>query len=90
MAANFRIASDKRGNGVSLKLEGDFDATSAYELINAIRNSLECTGRVHIQTNGLKNLYPFGLEVFSRFMHSLNGQSDKIVFSGKNASQFSS
>lgn len=90
MASNFGIAIDKSGNGSGLVLEGDFDATSAHELIYAIKKMIDRPGRVHIQTNGLKNIYPFGLDVFLRFMCSLNGQSAKVVFTGKNASQLSS
>jgi hypothetical protein len=38
MASNFGIAIDKNRGGVGLKLAGDFDGTSAYELIYAIKN----------------------------------------------------
>jgi anti-anti-sigma regulatory factor len=90
MASNFGIAIDKSNNSFGLKLAGDFDATSAYELIYAIKKLLGHPAKVHIHTNGLKIIYPFGLDVFLRFMCSLNGQSTKIVFTGKNASQLSS
>ena len=33
MASNFGITAAKHSYGYCLKLEGDFDATSAYELI---------------------------------------------------------
>jgi anti-anti-sigma regulatory factor len=36
MASNFEIVIEKKSDGVVLKLQGDFDATSAYELIYAI------------------------------------------------------
>jgi hypothetical protein len=90
MASNFGIAIDKKSDGVGLKLVGDFDATSAYELIYAIRKLPEDTGKITIHTNGLKNIYPFGLEIFHTFMNPVDGQSTKIVFSGNNASQLSS
>jgi len=38
MASNFEIAVDKNSDVYTLKLVGDFDATSAYELIYASRN----------------------------------------------------
>ena len=87
MASNFGINLDKTSDGVGLKLAGDFDGTSAYELIYAIKKLPEDTGRINICTNGLKNTYPFGLDVFHRFMRSLRGQSAKIVFTGHNASR---
>jgi hypothetical protein len=87
MASNFGIDLNKTSDGVGLKLAGDFDGTSAYELIYAIKKLPEDTGKITICTDGLKNAYPFGLDVFHRFMRSLNGQSTKIVFTGHNVSK---
>ncbi len=87
MASNFGIGIHKNSNGFGLKLAGDFDATSAYELIYAIKKLPEDTVAISICTNGLKNIHPFGLDVFHRFMSSLNGQSTKFVFIGNSASQ---
>jgi hypothetical protein len=87
MASNFGIDIDKTSDGVGLKLAGDFDGTSAYELIYAIKKLPEDTGKITICTDELKNAYPFGLDVFHRFMRSLNGQSTKIVLTGNNASK---
>ena len=89
MASNFGIAIDKNSDGVGLKLVGDFDATSAYELIFAIKKVTPDTGKISIHTNGLKKIYPFGLEVFHKSMDSPNGQSTKIVFTGNRASKLS-
>jgi hypothetical protein len=36
MASNFGITVDKNSDGFGLKLAGDFDATSAYELMYAM------------------------------------------------------
>jgi len=89
MASNFGIAVDKKSDGFGLKLEGDFDATSAYELIYAIKKLPEDTVKISIHTNGLKNINSFGLDVFHRNMSPLDGQSRKIVFTGNRASQLS-
>jgi hypothetical protein len=89
MASNFGIAVDKKSDGFGLKLAGDFDATSAYELIYAMKKLPEDTVKITIHTNGLKNIHPFGLDVFHRNMSPLDGQSRKIVFTGNRASQLS-
>jgi len=89
MASNFGISVAEHSDGYGLKLAGDFDATSAYELIYAIKKLPEDTVKISIHTNGLKHIHPFGLDVFHRFMSSLNGQSTKMVFTGNNASQLS-
>jgi hypothetical protein len=85
----FGISVDKHRGGFKLKLEGDFDASSAYELIHAIRKLPEDTGNVSICTNGLNNIYPFGVDVFHKFFKSPDGQSTKIAFIGNNAKQLS-
>ena len=87
MAANFGITVDKNSAGFGLKLAGDFDATSAYELIYAIKKLPYDTAKLYIYTDGLKTINPFGLDIFHKFMRSLNGQSAKIVFTGNHASQ---
>jgi anti-anti-sigma factor len=89
MASNFEIAVDRTSNVYVLKLEGDFDATSAYELIYAMKKLPAETAKIVINTNGLKHIYPFGIDVFHRFMRSLNGRSAKIVFTGTMVSQLS-
>ena len=89
MASNFKISVDKISDGFGLVLEGDFDATSAYELIYALKKLPEDTPKFYIYTNGLKNISPFGLDVFHRCMSSLNGQTAKLVFAGDNSSRFS-
>ena len=89
MASNFGIAIDRNSDGFGLNLSGDFDTTSAYELIYAIKKLPEETVKIYIYTNALKTIHPFGMDIFHKFMRSLNGQSAKIVFTGNNASRLS-
>ena len=87
MALNFGITISKGRSNFQLKLEGDFDATSAYELIYAIKKLPEDTVMIYVNTNCLKEIHPSGLDVFNGFMNSFNGQSDRIVFTGHNSTQ---
>lgn len=89
MASNFEITVDKYGHGFSLELTGDFDATSAYELIYAIKKLPEEARMIHVYTDGLKNIHPFGLDVFYRFIRSRRSNPANIVFAGKHALQLS-
>ena len=89
MASNFGIATEKKGDGFVMKLQGDFDATSAYELIYAIKKLPDKTVKISIYTNGVKDIHPYGLEVFHRNMRPFAGQYTKIVFTGNNASKLS-
>ena len=89
MASNFEITVDKSSDRFGLKLAGDFDGTSAYELIYAIKKFPKDIRQLHIYTNDLKKIHPFGLDVFYAIMGSLNGQSTNIIFDGKYALQLS-
>ncbi|MDJ0856977.1 MAG: hypothetical protein QNI88_17330 [Desulfobacterales bacterium] len=65
MAENFRIASKELNHQyTALKLFGDFDGSSAWELINALDQNMGETGQIAINTDGLRTIYAFGLDVF--------------------------
>jgi hypothetical protein len=89
MASNFEVSVDKKSEGFGLKLVGDFDATSAYELIYAIKKLPEDILKIFIHTDGLKDISPFGLDVFHRNMSPYDAQSNKLVFTGNKASHIS-
>ena len=89
MASNFGIAIDRNIDGFGLQLTGDFDGTSAYELIYAIKKLPDETVKISIYTNGVKNIHPYGLDVFHRNMRPHNFRSTKIEFEGDNASKLS-
>jgi len=89
MAASFEVVVGRNGDIPVLRLWGDFDATSAWELIYAIKKLPAESRRISIQTDGLRNIYPFGVDVFQTFRRSLNGYCPKLDFIGRNASAFS-
>ena len=64
MASNFQILSYKTRDSFHLKLDGDFDGNSAYELINALREDGAKFFQIFIDTNNLKTIHPFGQTVF--------------------------
>lgn len=84
MATNFRIAVHRNGENLHLKLLGDIDSNSAYELLDALRTHDHCPSRIFIHTNGLKAVKPFGLHVFHTHFDLLKGKSMELVFTGKN------
>lgn len=84
MASNFQISYNKQSTGVVLKLFGDFDATSAYELIDALKKRPGDTSRIFIQTEGLKNIYPFGLDIFRKSLRIMECPFGEIRVTGHN------
>ena len=84
MASNFHIYSFKTRDSLHLKLAGDFDGSSAYELINALAEHGKGHYEIFIDTNDIKTIYPFGKEVFQKNLRSSNKHYRNIVFIGKN------
>ena len=66
MATNFRIYCHKNRDNLHLKLRGDFDGSSAYELINTLKKYRGIAGRVFIHTCFLSSVHSFGLDVFQK------------------------
>jgi len=85
MSSNFKIIIGKISNGLVLQLTGDFDGTSAYELINFLKECPDDIPKIFIHTNGLKNVFPFGRDLFRKFLYGIEGQSSKIEFTGNEA-----
>lgn len=87
MAKNFRISTHRNDENLHLKLMGDFDGTSAFELLNVLKGKSDRTSKVFIHTSGLRNIYPFGLNVFHNNLNVLKGKLAELVFTGENASR---
>ena len=87
MATNFRITVHRNGKNLHLKLTGDFDGTSAHELLNVLKRYSTRTARIFIHTSGLRNVHPFGLNVFHNNLGALKERSLTLVFTGEHASQ---
>jgi hypothetical protein len=85
MASNFRIQVQKKNENLHLRLEGDFDGASAFTLIRSIGKNGSKKGTVFIHTKGLRDVHPFGREVFLRNLASC-GERLHFVFTGQKGS----
>jgi len=74
---------------MDLKLFGDFDASSAYELHNVLSAGLGKTVKIAIDTSGLKTVSSFGLDLFLPLLSSLNRQQLDIEVTGRFSGAFS-
>jgi anti-anti-sigma regulatory factor len=82
MAPNFKIFSHKNSDNLHLKLMGDFDGSSAYELIHTLEKYHDNTGRVFIHTCALSSVHPFGLNIFQK-NNSIKKLSQSLTFTGE-------
>jgi len=87
MARNFRISSRRNSDSLHLRLEGDFDGSSAYALLNFLEKNISKKSRVFIHTNCLKAIYPFGRDVFKSQFDIMKKCAVKFVFTGDRANQ---
>jgi hypothetical protein len=84
MASNFQILTHKTRDSLHLKLYGDFDGSSAYELLNALMERSANFFQIFIDTNDLKTIYPFGRDVFKNNLGTFKKRSSNLVFIGEN------
>ena len=84
MAHNFKIIMHRTIDNLHLNLKGDFDGSSAFELLNILKENLSSTKRILINTNKLKKIYPFGREVFNHNLSKLKDHRIRIQIIGAN------
>ncbi len=86
MALNFRIKTSKAGDELHLYLTGDFDGSSACQLV---RDMAEKAGvdsrRIIVNTDGIQSIHPFGKAVFEKELLLTKRLNKEIVIRGKNA-----
>lgn len=89
MAKNFRVCTKEiNKNALALRLSGDFDATSACELIDLLDDIVKKTDKVAIDTSGLKTISAFGLDVFLPRMNRLGRKWTDIQITGRYSEAF--
>ena len=83
MANNFKFKTDSVTDRIQLKLYGDFDGSSACELINFLKAFRNASNQISIDTNNLNTLHPFGLEVFKNKLGNIGINKKNISIFGK-------
>ena len=84
MANNFKFLSNRIRDRIRLKLYGDFDGSSAFELINVLKNYKNGSNQIFIDTNNLNTIHPFAMEVFNKNLSALGININNIIITGKN------
>lgn len=87
MASNFKILVKKNNKNVHLKLRGDFDGTSADELLIALKENASRGSKIYICTSGLRQVYPFGQRLLQKNLYIMNDQSVSLIFKGKHGAK---
>jgi hypothetical protein len=87
MAPNFRISVYRSSLDLHLKLVGDFDGSSAHELLNVLKAHRRGATRIFIHTDSLKEIHEFGRVVFHNNLRVRHGEPVSLLFTGGNAAQ---
>ena len=90
MASNFKILTHRNDENIHLKLMGDFDGSSAHELLHKLRRCCPRFAGIFVHTECLKKVEPFGVGVLRNNLNEFNKKQIRLVFTGGNAAQFSS
>jgi len=83
MAGNFRVVVHRNSDSLHLRLEGDFDGSSAHQLLCMLGENGNKVRKVFIHTNGLKEVHPFGRAVFQKNLNDFNRRNADLVFTGE-------
>jgi hypothetical protein len=85
MASNFKISVRRNNETLSIKLAGDFDGSSACELLNLLKTGHQGVRKVLVNTTGLKEIHAFGQDTFQNNLYTLKDQPIRLIFTGKNS-----
>ena len=83
MALNFHVSVNKNSKKLHLELAGDFDGSSACELINNLQNGAARDDDIFIHIDTLNTIHPFGVDVFNNNLPARYKKSVNIVSSGQ-------
>lgn len=89
MASNFRICVHRNNDNLHIKLLGDFDGSSACELLNEIKKTNKRVQNIFIHTNSLESIHPFCLDTFRKNLVGLDLQPVRVLFTGERAGDLS-
>lgn len=84
MASNFVINQNRKHGNLYIELKGDFDGSSAMQLLVCLNNCPSGTNRIIINTDGLKDIHAFGRMVFKKNYPPWRGKNRNIIFAGEN------
>jgi hypothetical protein len=87
VASNFKIFFCRHSNDLHFKISGDFDGSSACELLNVPGKNHNGISKIFIHAGSHTHMHPFGLSVFHKNLGAVKRQSVPIVFTGEKASK---
>lgn len=90
MAANFRINTRKiNKKKIIIHLSGDFDGSSAWELIHKLKQCSDEYPMIVVNTDKIKTIEPYGQGIFDMNLGGLKKTVPQLVITGEKARSLS-
>jgi hypothetical protein len=83
MSTNFQVAFKTHNGNLHVHPSGDFDGSSAFQLIRLLDQKYDGKGEVVIDTRKLRNVFPFGSNTFQGNLNLSRIPKDRLSFSGE-------
>ncbi len=87
MAQNFEIQKFRTSDMLHMELLGDFDGSSAVELINTLNENRAGIDTICINACRLKKIHSFGREVIQKNIAGIQALEPYVLFIGGNLGQ---
>ncbi len=87
MASNFDVFVHRNSDNLHFIITGDFDDTSAYELFHSLRKNYMGEYKVFFHTSRLRQVYPFGAEIFANSLRTFGLDRKSLIFTGDYGAQ---
>jgi hypothetical protein len=83
MSMNFQIKYKRQNGDLHVNPVGDFDGSSAWELIHLLDEKYDGHGEVHIDTNRLRSVCPFGCNTFQCQFYLSRVPAQRLLLTGE-------
>jgi len=88
MPQKFELSSHRTKDILHLQLMGEFDGSSACELLNKIKEKGSGTSQVLVDTSKVQSVHPFGKMVLQIRLSHVSRKLIGLTFTGKHRNQF--
>lgn len=83
MRSDFRVEFSKTDDNLHVNPSGNFNGSSASELVNLIHEQYDGKGRIFVDTRNLRAMCPFGCTTFQCRLNQNRVPANRLFFKGE-------
>ena len=84
MQGHFQMSIKKSNGNIHVRPQGSFNGNSAWELVNLLHATYQGKGRIFIDTRQLRDVFPFGCDIFKNHLNKGVVPPEILYFKGEN------